>query len=98
MMNQAICDAIRNRYVLRFTYDGHPRIVEPHAYGLSRAGNEVMRCYQTGGTSRYSKVPDWKLMKVARIKFLTVTEEHFVGERPKYQRGDKGMSTIFCEL
>ena len=42
-MNQVICDAIRNRCVLKFTYDGHPRIVEPHAYGLSRARNEVMR-------------------------------------------------------
>ena len=97
-MNQVICDAIRNRCVLKFTYDGHPRIVEPHAYGLSKKRNEVMRCYQTGGTSRYHKVPDWKLMEVTRIKFLTVTEEHFVGERDGYQRGDKHMSTIFCEL
>jgi len=99
-MNQIICDAIRNRRVLKFTYDGHPRIVEPHAYGLTRARtrNEVMRCYQTGGTSRYSKVPEWKLMKVNLIKSLTVTEKHFVGERDGYQRGDRGMSTIFCEL
>ena len=98
MMNQVICDAIRNRCVLRFTYDGHPRIVEPHAYGLSHKRREVIRCYQTGGTSRYSKVFDWKLMAVDRIRFLSVTEEHFVGERPKYKRGDKDMSTIFCEL
>lgn len=97
-MNQIICDAIHNRYVLKFTYDGHPRKVEPHAYGLSRARNEVLRCYQTGGTSRYSKVPDWKLMKVARIQSLIVTEEHFVGERNGYAKGDKSMSTIFCEL
>jgi len=98
MMNQVICDAIRNRCVLTFTYDGHPRVVEPHAYGLSRARREVIRCYQTGGTSRYHKVPDWKLMRVDRIKSLIVTKEHFVDERIGYMRGDKGMSTIFCEL
>jgi len=97
-MNQAICDAIRNRCVLRFTYDGHPRIVEPHAYGLSRTRKEVIRCYQTDGTSRYHKVPDWKLMRVDRIKSLIVTEEHFEGERALYKKGDKDMSTIFCEL
>ena len=73
-------------------------MVEPHAYGLSLAENEVIRCYQTAGTSHSGKVPDWKLMRVDRIKFLTVTEEHFVGVRDKYRRGDKGMSTIFCEL
>lgn len=97
-MNQIICNAIHNRSVLRFTYHGHPRVAEPHAYGLSLAGNEVIRCYQTGGTSRSGVVPDWKLMGVDKIESLTVTKEHFVGEREKYAKGDKGMSTIFCEL
>ena len=97
-MNQIICDAIHNRCVLRFTYNGHPRVVEPHAYGLSRALNEVIRCSQTGGTSRSGKVPDWKLMVVGQIESLTVTEEHFVGARSGYAKGDRGMSTIFCEL
>lgn len=56
-MNPTICDAIRNRRILRFSYDGHPRIVEPHAYGLSRERAEVIRCYQTGGTSYSDKLP-----------------------------------------
>ena len=97
-MNQIICDAIYNRCVLEFTYQGHPRVAEPHAYGLSLALNEVIRCYQTGGTSHSGNVPDWKLMRVNQIELLTVTEEHFVGERNGYQKGDKSMSTIFCEL
>ena len=97
-MNQTICDAIHNRCVLKFTYDGLPRIVEPHAYGLSRTLKEVIRCYQTGGTSHSGKVPCWRLMEVAQIRSLIVTEEHFVGELDGYKKGDKGMSTIFCEL
>ncbi len=97
-MNQIICDAIHNRRVLKFTYHGHHRVVEPHAYGLSQAENEVIRCYQTGGTSDSGKVPDWRLMRVDQVESLTVTEEHFVGERNGYVKGDKGMSTIFCEL
>ena len=97
-MDTRICDAIHNRCVLRFNYDGHPRIVEPYAYGLSRTLREVMRCYQTGGSSRSGGVPAWRLMKVDKIRFLAVTQEHFIGERAGYKKGDKGMSTIFCEL
>ncbi|MFC1913058.1 hypothetical protein ACFLX7_02545 [Chloroflexota bacterium] len=97
-MNQIICDAIRNRSVLEFTYDGHHRIVEPHAYGLSLRRKEVIRCYQIGGTSCSGEVPAWKLGEVVRIESLVVTKKHFVGERIGYAKGDKSMSTIFCEL
>jgi len=96
-MNQIICDAIRNRHVLELNYHGHSRTVEPHAHGLSLAGNEVMRCYQTGGTSS-TKVPDWKLMVVDEIRLLVDTGICFSGTRPGYAKGDKGMSKIFCEL
>lgn len=97
-MNQIICDAIRNRCVLKFTYHGHPRVAEPHAHGVNRRGNEVLCCYQTGGTSHSGRVLGWKLMEVDQIKPLIVTEKHFVGERSGYKKGDKRMSTIFCEL
>ena len=97
-MNQTICNAILNRHVLKFTYHGHPRVVQPHAYGLSRKGKEVIRCYQTGGTSDSDTVPPWRLMEVAQIESLAVTEELFVGVRIGYEKGDKHMSTIFCEL
>ena len=97
-MNQLICNTIYNRCVLKFTYHGHPRVVEPHAYGLSRAKNEVLRCYQTDGTSRSGKVPPWRLMRVDQIEFLTMTVEHFAHMRSGYRKGDKRMSTIFCEL
>ena len=97
-MNQIICNAIYNRCVLKFTYHGHPRVVEPHAHGLSRAENEVIRCYQIGGTSDSDTVPCWRLIEVDEIESLIVTKEHFVGERNGYRKGDKHMSTIFCEL
>ena len=96
--NKRICDAIRNRCILKFTYHDHPRVVEPHAYGLSHADNKVIRCYQVDGTSRSGRARGWRLMKVDEIKSLTVTEEHFVGPRRGYRRGDEDMSTIFCEL
>jgi hypothetical protein len=51
-MNPIICQAIRGRDVLTFYYDGHFRKVEPHAYGITTANNEALRCYQILGSSR----------------------------------------------
>lgn len=97
-LNQAICDAIKDRSILKFIYDGHFRVVEPYAYGLSLTGIEAIHCYQTEGTSDSGQVRAWKMMAVSEIKSLIVTEEHFSGERDGYTRGDKHMRTIFCEL
>ena len=97
-MNPIICGAIQNRNVLEFNYHGCHRVVEPHAYGLSKASNEVIRCYQTDGYSNSKIIPCWQLMKVDDIEFLTVTERHFLDARSGYRRGDRSMPTIFCEL
>lgn len=97
-MRNTISQAIRNRQVLTFTYDGYHRTVEPHCHGITTAGNEALRCYQTAGGSSSGKVPDWHMMKVDKIVGLTVTPSVFAGPRPGYNRGDRGMSTIFEQL
>ena len=97
-MNPIICQAIKDMRVLTFQYDGHFRKIEPHAYGITTADNEAIRCYQTSGGSNSGTVPGWHLMLVGRISSLVVTEETFSSARPGYRRGDRGMSTIFYEL
>jgi predicted DNA-binding transcriptional regulator YafY len=96
-MLQTIIDAIRDKQQLSFTYDGLLRLVEPHTVGLSTAGNQVMRCFQVGGSHRKAG-HDWDLVKLEKIVALTVTGEHFAGPRPGYKRGDGAMSTIYAEL
>ena len=97
-MDANICNAISGRLILSFTYRGHNRVVEPHAHGVSKAGNDVMRCFQTGGTSESGNPVGWKLMLVEEIGGLRVLEETFAGPQPGYSRGDKGMVQIYCEL
>jgi len=97
-MNTLICQAINEMKVLTFYYNGHQRVVEPHAHGLSTAGNEVMRCYQIRGGSVSGNVPAWKMMTTNKISSLSISEEGFSGPRHGYNKGDRGMSTIFCEL
>ena len=79
-------------------YDGYPRTVEPHCYGESRAGNELLRCYQVAGGSSSGNVPDWKLMTVDKISGLALTQKTFLGPRPEYNRDDKAMHTIYVQL
>ncbi len=97
-MNQTIVTAIKEKRLLSFTYDGYARVVEPHCYGITTAGNEAIRCYQVRGGSSSGKVPDWRMMTIDSIRGLTLTQETFSLPRTGYKRGDRGMSTIFCEL
>jgi hypothetical protein len=50
-MNQEIIEAIENKNLVEFNYDGELRVIEPHCYGLSKKGIEVLRAYQVDGYS-----------------------------------------------
>lgn len=97
-MNELICQAIKERRLLSFTYDGHHRVVEPHCLGISTAGNSALRCYQTKGSSASGKVPAWHLMTTNKIVDLTLLDSVFAEPRDGYKRGDRGMSAIFEQL
>jgi hypothetical protein len=96
-MLQTIIDAIKNRRVLSFIYDGYHRVVEPHAVGSSTAGNDVLRCYQTEG-GHVTLGHDWDLCELSKISTLQLTGGNFANARPDYKKGDKGMSRIYAEL
>lgn len=96
-MRRIIIDAIQTRKVLSFSYDGLRRVVEPHAVGRSRTGNEVLRCFQTKG-GHVTPGHEWDFCVFSKIKDLAVTGETFSGERPGYRRGDSHMTEIYAEL
>lgn len=97
-MKNEIITAIENQNVLEFYYKGHLRIVEPHAYGTTAKGNELLRAYQIEGTSDSGEVPDWKLFSTNKIEQLTTREANFSETRPGYNPGDTAMSEIYCEI
>lgn len=96
-MLQTIIAAIKSQQVLSLTYKGLHRVVEPHTVGKSLKGNDVLRCYQTAG-AHTKDGHEWDILTVAKIENLTPTGQNFVGTRPGYSRGDKGMSYIYAEL
>jgi len=96
-MLQTIIKAIQNREILSFSYSGILRVVQPAAVGVSRAGNDALRCYQIQG-GHITPGHEWDFCEVSKISGLRATGEYFEGEPPGYKRGDKHMITIYAEL
>lgn len=55
------------------------RVVELYAYGLTKAGNPVIRCFEPYGDST-SRVPAWKFFRLDRISNWKETNQTF--DRP----------------
>lgn len=97
-MRGTLCDAIDDREVVQFRYDGYARTVEPHKVGRTTAGNDVLSGFQTAGGSDSGDVPNWKLFKLSGIRHLNATGDTFGGPRNGYSRSDDRMDRIYCRL
>jgi len=93
--------AIDNKIRIKIFYRGDKNIaagqrtIEVYAYGLSSAGNQVMRAFQLAGDTQ-TEMPDWKLFRVDRISRWVETTQRFDQPRPKFNpNGDRSMSTVY---
>ena len=89
-----LAQAIEERRVVTFTYDGCFRVVEPFLLGTTTAGRPALRAYQTAGGSRSGTVPEWRVFLLDKIVGLTTCQKQFSGERPLYNPADEGMQSI----
>lgn len=96
-MNHNITQAVSEKRILELRYHGYSRIVEPHAYGRDKDGDEILRCYQISGGSASGERVGWKLLKVRDVFSLHLTKGTFVA-RPEYRRNDKAMTYVFSQL
>jgi predicted DNA-binding transcriptional regulator YafY len=83
-VNETLARAVQGRRVVVFLYDGLLRTVEPHALGLSSAGDVLLSGYQTAGFSHSSEQPGWRLYRLDRLQSLSVTPYTFAGRRPGF--------------
>lgn len=78
------------------------RIIEVYAYGLTKAGNPVIRAFQPYGDTT-TTVPSWKFFRLDRISFWKNTGQKFSRPASDYYKGlgefnpygDKTMSTVY---
>jgi predicted DNA-binding transcriptional regulator YafY len=96
--NETIVAAIRERAVLKFTYNRKERLVEPQTYGLSIAGREVLRGYQRAGGSHSGEASMAKLFDVQKMSKLKMTGEKFAGALPQHNPQDSAMIDVFETL
>ena len=97
-MHTAICDAIRERRLIRFYYDGGQREVEPHCYGQGKSGHDLLRGYQVSGVSRSGEAVGWKLFRVDEMTGLSASADRFSAARAGYDRFDDAMTQVYCSL
>jgi hypothetical protein len=74
-----LAQAIEERRVVTFTYDGFLRVVEPFLLGTTTAGRSALRDYQTAGGSRSGTVPGWHLFSLGKIVGLATCQKRFSG-------------------
>lgn len=97
-MNLLIIEAIKNRKALAFRYHGLNRVVEPHAYGRDKAGDEIIRSYQISGGSDSGESIGWKIFKVREALSIVLLNNDFFTIRIDYQKNDSIMTTIFEQI
>jgi hypothetical protein len=89
-----LCTAIDGRLRISFVYHERERVAEPQCYGISTAGNEVLRAYLIKGRSGQPE----PLFTVTEMKGLKLLDQTFTRSGPNYKRGDSMMKHIFCQL
>ena len=102
-------DAIDNhkRIIINYHTKGEDnntgaRVIEVYAYGLTKAGNPVIRCFQPYGDTT-SRVPSWKFFRLDRISEWQPTEQTFNRPADFYYKnlgefnpnGDETMSIVY---
>jgi predicted DNA-binding transcriptional regulator YafY len=95
---KTITDAIRNRKVLEFSYNGQSRIVEPQTYGISTTGHAILRGYQRSGGSISGYTTGLRLFETAKISQLRETGEKFAEAQPEHNANDRAMSKVIISL
>lgn len=97
-MNPTIAKAIVNRELLSFTYNGFPRLVEPHTYGLSSTGKESLLAYQVKGGHASGHREPWHLFSIIKMSGVISAGQRFDGPRSDYKRTWPPMRKIYIQL
>lgn len=95
---RAILSAIRDRTVLKFTYNAQARTVEPQTYGISTAGHPVLRAYQRAGGTGSGRTNGLRLFEVAKMSNVRKTAERFLKARSEHNPNDSAMKEIRATL
>lgn len=96
---QLIVAAINTRTPVAFTYDDDTRVVEPHAIGVNKAGETIIRAFQV---RNFCGGDGWRLFKLDKIEDDLVLQVELEGSaltpREGYRMHDSQMVTIIAQV
>jgi predicted DNA-binding transcriptional regulator YafY len=102
----SVMNAIKQKQRVIIYYDGDEpggrglREIEPVCLGVSKAGNKVVRAWDSEGASHTGfkgeqPLPGWRLFRLDKILSLKPTGEIFTEMRPNFNPdGDKSMISV----
>ncbi len=93
-----ICEAIRSKKLLQFSYGNHMRVVEPHILGRDSSGHDILSAYLVRGYSESRKQPYWRFYLLRDLKLLIMLDETFARPRKGYNPKDSRMLKVYCRL
>ena len=87
---QDIIDSVNKCLRVRIGYDDekggkgkNTRYIYPVAFGVNTTGNEVVRAFQSAGSSKRKVVPGWKLFRTDRIYSWDNGKKNFASEESR---------------
>jgi predicted DNA-binding transcriptional regulator YafY len=83
--------AITNKRLVKLTYSGSVRVVEPHDYGVQK-GSDRLLGYQL------QTAPGWRLFDVAKIEELAVLDTAFKGSRGASHQQHHRWDTVYARV
>ena len=102
----SIVNAIKNKDKIVIYYDGDEpggrgiRQIEPVCLGVSKAGNKVLRAWDSEGASHTGykgeqPLPGWRIFRLDKILSIKPTGEVYNTPKPGYNfNGDKSMVSV----
>lgn len=99
-VQDTICQAIREKKLLQFSYEDTTRVVEPHQLGDNKLNNLALSAYWVRGYSESQETTTrWREYLVEQMSAVVVLDEQFDGARPDYKRTpNRIFYSAICEL
>lgn len=79
-MDALVRQAIAEKKLVEFQYQGYTRIAEPHVYGLN-SGIKQLLVFQVRGGSKSGRLPNWRRVDLPEVSDLQILNETFPGRR-----------------
>lgn len=103
MIQDEICEAIREKRIIRISYTKagivEERTVEPHMVAYNKANHLALSAWFISGASESQSGPGWREYLLSEISSVTLFNERFLAPRPGYQKdGGKKFHGVQCAL